>query len=264
MPVAIHPCCCYCLPLTAAERRCRPQPAAAPDPGACCHLQLPQGTCWLRQWRGSAALSVLVQQPVYQVRAESSASIQKQGCQAGGGAVAPFQYSCQPTVPSCSGSCACRPLRQLEPHCSCNWQYSPAAASGNQACAAQWQLLWIWCCQEGGLVVAHALVDFATWCQVMIQYKSSSRLLQDAQRIWAHVGHSGWQWTRDVELFRSPQSPCSWSGIYKLPASQLATPGHAAGAVPAWNVMQCNRCSITGRGQPSVDLACPLATLQQH
>eukprot|EP00775_Hariotina_reticulata_P010075 gene10075-10230_t len=49
---------------------------------------------------------------------------------------------------------------------------------------------------------------------------------QDACRIWAHVGHSGWQWTLDVELFRDPQDGASWSGLYRLPASQLPNAGH--------------------------------------
>jgi len=51
--------------------------------------------------------------------------------------------------------------------------------------------------------------------QVVIQYKSAGRLLQSAQRLWAHAGHSGWQHTLDVELFRSPQDSTKWTGIYK-------------------------------------------------
>jgi hypothetical protein len=51
--------------------------------------------------------------------------------------------------------------------------------------------------------------------QVVIQYKAAGRLLQGAQRLWAHVGHSGWQHTLDVELFRSPQDAGNWTGMYK-------------------------------------------------
>lgn len=61
---------------------------------------------------------------------------------------------------------------------------------------------------------------------MVIQYRSTDRLLQGAERVWAHVGHSGWQHTLDVELFRSPQEDAMWTGIYKIPASQLATPSH--------------------------------------
>jgi hypothetical protein len=51
--------------------------------------------------------------------------------------------------------------------------------------------------------------------QVVIQYRSSERPLESAQRLWAHVGHSGWQHTLDVELFPDPQDSLSWTGIYK-------------------------------------------------
>lgn len=60
----------------------------------------------------------------------------------------------------------------------------------------------------------------------MIQYKAYCRPLHHAQRIWAHVGHSGWQSTEDVELFRSPQDPHCWTGIYRLPICRLATAVH--------------------------------------
>lgn len=49
----------------------------------------------------------------------------------------------------------------------------------------------------------------------MIQYKADNRLLQPAQRVWAHVGHSGWQYTLDVELYRNTHNSNSWTGIYK-------------------------------------------------
>jgi hypothetical protein len=51
--------------------------------------------------------------------------------------------------------------------------------------------------------------------QVVIQYKSHDRLLQAAQRVWAYVGHSGWQHTLDVELFRRPGEDATWTGIYR-------------------------------------------------
>ncbi|WIA14024.1 hypothetical protein OEZ85_002584 [Tetradesmus obliquus] len=62
--------------------------------------------------------------------------------------------------------------------------------------------------------------------QVVVQYKSAGRPLHDAQRVWAHVGHSGWQFTEDLELFRSPQDPSCWTGIYRLQACRLANPSH--------------------------------------
>lgn len=55
----------------------------------------------------------------------------------------------------------------------------------------------------------------ACWLQVVIQYTSTDRLLQQATRVWAHAGHSGWQYTLDVELFRNPQDSSRWTGIYK-------------------------------------------------
>lgn len=70
------------------------------------------------------------------------------------------------------------------------------------------------------------------WCssiillQVVIQYRSAGRLLQGAERVWAHAGHSGWQHTLDVELFRTQQDDGLWTGTYKIPASQLAAPSH--------------------------------------
>lgn len=63
--------------------------------------------------------------------------------------------------------------------------------------------------------------------QVVIQYKAFGRPLHDAHRVWAHIGHSGWQSTEDLELFRSPGEYHCWTGIYKLPACRLATPLHA-------------------------------------
>jgi hypothetical protein len=62
--------------------------------------------------------------------------------------------------------------------------------------------------------------------QVVIQYRSAGRLLQGAERVWAHAGHSGWQHTLDVELFRTQLDDGLWTGTYKIPASQLAAPSH--------------------------------------
>ncbi|KAF8066248.1 SS4 [Scenedesmus sp. PABB004] len=73
----------------------------------------------------------------------------------------------------------------------------------------------------GDLIVHQGAVD------VVISYKSAGRPLHDAARLWAHVGHSGWQSTEDVELFRSPGDPGVWTGIYRLPACQLANATHA-------------------------------------
>jgi hypothetical protein len=65
--------------------------------------------------------------------------------------------------------------------------------------------------------------------QVVVQYKSAGRPLQEAQRVWAHVGHSGWQFTEDVELFRSPHDHNCWTGIYRS-AAAAATAGIGPGA----------------------------------
>jgi hypothetical protein len=75
---------------------------------------------------------------------------------------------------------------------------------------------------------------------VLLQYNAAGRPLQEAYRIWAHVGHSGWQWTLDVELFRHPQEGTCWSGLYQVPASQLPNTGHIE-VSSAWHLALCRQ-----------------------
>lgn len=62
----------------------------------------------------------------------------------------------------------------------------------------------------------------------MVQYSAAGRPLHGASRMWAHVGHSSWQWTQDVELLRSPgqDGGDAWTGLYAVPASQLGNAAH--------------------------------------
>lgn len=125
-----------------------------------------------------------------------------------------------PHSPAVRGTHACLPVRpqqqrqqrlltrlaSLEPECG----PVPHGAT-SQACTPP--LLRPWCSSIALL-------------QVVIQYRSAGRLLQGAERVWAHAGHSGWQHTLDVELFRTQQDDGLWTGTYKIPASELAAPSH--------------------------------------
>jgi len=70
--------------------------------------------------------------------------------------------------------------------------------------------------------------------RVKIVYDARARQLAGAKRVWAHVGHSGWQDTRDVELFRQPSQSANgngshadlWVGEYEIPAGRLPSFAH--------------------------------------
>lgn len=61
---------------------------------------------------------------------------------------------------------------------------------------------------------------------VHVSYCSKGRALEQCSRIWAHVGHSGWLHTMDVELTPSKDDPDQWEGVYNIPAGQLTSPTH--------------------------------------
>lgn len=50
--------------------------------------------------------------------------------------------------------------------------------------------------------------------------------MQGAAQIWAHVGHSGWRDTHDVELQRVNGAEGVWVGEVQVPAQRLNTPTH--------------------------------------
>ncbi|KAI8473263.1 MAG: hypothetical protein J3K34DRAFT_519107 [Monoraphidium minutum] len=77
-------------------------------------------------------------------------------------------------------------------------------------------------CTSGAVRMAVAQPSY----DIHIEYCASGRLLEGCDRVWAHAGHSGWAHTIDVELSRSPDDPCRWEGLYRVPASQLATAAH--------------------------------------
>lgn len=49
---------------------------------------------------------------------------------------------------------------------------------------------------------------------VNIAYCSKGRPLEECDGVWAHVGHSGWSNTMDIELTRSKTEPHIWEGVY--------------------------------------------------
>eukprot|EP00850_Spirogloea_muscicola_P007677 SM000039S14507 [mRNA] locus=s39:477496:482960:+ [translate_table: standard] len=57
-------------------------------------------------------------------------------------------------------------------------------------------------------------------------YNSHGRILQPAKRLWLHMGHSGWQDTRDIELQQAAGKPEVWVGCARLPASRLSSATH--------------------------------------
>lgn len=63
---------------------------------------------------------------------------------------------------------------------------------------------------------------------VQLRYRPSGGPLEGAHSCWAHVGHSGWQSPRDIELRRcsEPDGRTCWAGEYSLPAAELANPAH--------------------------------------
>jgi hypothetical protein len=38
--------------------------------------------------------------------------------------------------------------------------------------------------------------------KINITYDATGRVLSGANRVWAHVGHSGWRHTADIEMYR--------------------------------------------------------------
>ncbi|PNW71666.1 hypothetical protein CHLRE_16g663850v5 [Chlamydomonas reinhardtii] len=61
---------------------------------------------------------------------------------------------------------------------------------------------------------------------VRILYRSRGTPLQDASDIWAHMGHSGWQYKLDVKLERQSEDPQAWQGSYLIPIKQLSASWH--------------------------------------
>eukprot|EP00850_Spirogloea_muscicola_P002127 SM000008S22216 [mRNA] locus=s8:473342:477892:- [translate_table: standard] len=62
--------------------------------------------------------------------------------------------------------------------------------------------------------------------QLACVYSSHGRILQPAKRLWLHMGHSGWQDTRDIELQQAAGDPEVWVGCARLPASRLSSATH--------------------------------------
>lgn len=60
--------------------------------------------------------------------------------------------------------------------------------------------------------------------EVRIAYTSTGKPLENAARIWAHVGHSGWKDVNDVELQRVGAD--AWVGQYCVPAGNLNLATH--------------------------------------
>ena len=55
---------------------------------------------------------------------------------------------------------------------------------------------------------------------VKLSYESRGTVLEGSTRIWAHIGHSGWKDSIDVELSLLPNSN-QWVGEYSIPISRL-------------------------------------------
>ncbi|GFR45955.1 hypothetical protein Agub_g7422, partial [Astrephomene gubernaculifera] len=59
---------------------------------------------------------------------------------------------------------------------------------------------------------------------VQVLYRSRGRPLEGAVRVWAHIGHSGWRDTQDVELSREEGEEEVWRGTYHVPVARLTAP----------------------------------------
>jgi hypothetical protein len=51
-------------------------------------------------------------------------------------------------------------------------------------------------CADAALSVSVAPPQYA----VLVVYKGQDRVLHNAEQVWAHVGHSGWKDTCDIQL----------------------------------------------------------------
>ena len=79
---------------------------------------------------------------------------------------------------------------------------------------------------------------------ISLLYESKGRVLDGSTRIWAHIGHSGWKDTLDVEL-KCPPNSNQWVGEYSVPVSHLECLLHLE--------LQCVFKGLTGSGMERWD-----------
>ncbi|KAG1680584.1 hypothetical protein FOA52_015032 [Chlamydomonas sp. UWO 241] len=61
---------------------------------------------------------------------------------------------------------------------------------------------------------------------VSVSYNAAGRVLERADRVWAHLGHSGWTHTVDVEMTREGDDGQAWVASCDVPCGQLQAFDH--------------------------------------